>query len=62
MAKTSSKLKAMEREYLFKVYYGLEFVKLVTARSRWEAVELVYSRLVLDYPELIRSKIRVKKV
>lgn len=61
MVRTSLKMKAMEREYLFKVYYGLEFIKLVTARSRWEAIELVFSRLVLDYPQLNRSKMRVKR-
>lgn len=52
----------MEQEYMYKVYYGRDFIKLVTARSRWEAVELVYSRLTYEYPQLIRSMFKAKKV
>jgi hypothetical protein len=48
----------MEREYLFNVYYDKVFVKIVTAHTRWEAVELVCSR----YPELDRSKFKAKKI
>jgi len=52
----------MEREYLFGVYYGKEFVKHVTAHTKWEAVELVYSRLICEYPQLIRSMFKAKKL
>lgn len=62
MVRTSLKPNTMEQEYMYKVYYGREFIKLVTARSRWEAVELVYSRLTYEYPQLIRSMFKAKKV
>lgn len=52
----------MEREYLFKVYYGDEFVKIVTAHTRWEAVEIVYSRLIPQYPYIIRTLFRANKI
>jgi len=52
----------MEREYLFRVYYGDEFVKIVTAHTRWEAVELVYSRLICMYPHINRILFRAKKL
>lgn len=45
----------MEREYLYKVYYGEVLVKTVVAHSRWEAVEKVYSKYIDDYPNLKRS-------
>lgn len=52
----------MEREYLFEVYYGKNLVKTITAHTKWEAVEKVYSRLVPEYPNLDRSLFRVKKI
>jgi hypothetical protein len=56
------KMKSMEREFLYKVYYGNVLVKTVVAHTRWEAVELVYSRLICEYPQIIRSMFRAKKV
>lgn len=52
----------MESEYLFKVYYEKNLVKTIVAHTKWEAVELVYSRLIWEYPNLIRSKFKAKKV
>jgi hypothetical protein len=64
MARTlfTLKQKTMEREFLFKVFYGNVLVKTVVAHTRWEAVELVYSRLIPEYPHLIRSQFKAKKV
>lgn len=52
----------MEREYLFAIYYGREFVKYVTAHTKWEAVEIAYSRLSFEHPQLVRSMFKAKKV
>jgi ribosomal protein L20A (L18A) len=60
MARTS-KSRAMEREYLYRVYYGGEFVKVVVATTKWHAVELVYSRLSPTYPNIERGKIKAVK-
>lgn len=51
----------MENQYLFKVYYGNVLVKTVVAHTKWEAIELVYSRLICEYPQLIRSKFKAKR-
>lgn len=52
----------MENEYLYKVYYGSVLVKTVVAHTRWQAVEIVYSRYIGEYPNLIRSMFKAKKV
>jgi hypothetical protein len=52
----------MENEYLFKVYYGKELVKIIAACTKWQAIELVYSRLYAEYPSLVRSQFKAKKV
>lgn len=52
----------MENENLYRVYYASIYVKDIFAHSRWEAVELVYSRLTERYPNLIRGKFKAKKV
>lgn len=52
----------MEREFLYKVYYQNVLVKTVVAHSRWEAVELVYSRLYPEYPQLVRSLFKAVKL
>jgi len=64
MARTlfTLKQKTMEHEYLFKIYYGKEFVKTIAACTKWHAIELVYSRLSVDYPQLVRSQFKAKKV
>ena len=64
MAKTllNLKLSHMEREFLYKVFYGKVLVKTVVAHTRWEAIELVYSRLIYEYPHLIRSQFKAKRL
>lgn len=57
-----AKSSTMEREYMFAIYYGREFVKYVTAHTKWEAVEIAYSRLICEYPQLLRSEFKAKKV
>lgn len=52
----------MEREFLYKVFYGNVLVKTVVAHTRWEAIELVYSRLICEYPHLIRSQFKAKRL
>jgi len=52
----------MEREFLYKVFYGKVLVKTVVAHTRWEAIELVYSRLIGEYPHLIRSQFKAKRI
>ena len=52
----------MEREFLYEVYYQNILVKTVVAHTRWEAVEKVYSRLQPDYPHVVRSLFRAKKL
>jgi hypothetical protein len=52
----------MEREFLYKVFYGNILIKTIVAHTRWEAVEKVYSRYNLDYPGMIRSKLKAVKV
>jgi hypothetical protein len=52
----------MEREFLYKVFYGKVLVKTVVAHTRWEAIELVYSRLIYEYPHLIRSQFKAKRL
>ena len=54
--------KAMEHEYLFRVYYGKEFVKIIAACTKWHAIELVYSRLYAEHPNLVRSQFKAKKL
>lgn len=54
------KKKPMEREHLFKVYYDGKYIKMVTAHTKFQAVELVYSRQIDEYP--IRAKIKAKKI
>lgn len=51
----------MEQTFLFRVYYGSVFVKTVVAHSKWEAIEKAYSKLITDYPHLIRSKFKAEK-
>ena len=51
----------MEREFLFKVYYGNILIRTIVAYTKWEAVEKVYSRYNLDYPDMIRSKLKAIK-
>jgi hypothetical protein len=55
-------LRHMEREFLYKVFYGKVLVKTVVAHTRWEAIELVYSRLIYEYPHLIRSQFKAKRL
>jgi hypothetical protein len=55
-------LSHMEREFLYKVFYGKVLVKTVVAHTRWEAIELVYSRLIYEYPHLIRSQFKAKRL
>ena len=55
-------LSHMEREFLYKVFYGNVLVKTVVAHTRWEAIELVYSRLICEYPHLIRSQFKAKRL
>ena len=64
MAKTllNLNLRHMEREFLYKVFYGKVLVKTVVAHTRWEAIELVYSRLIYEYPHLIRSQFKAKRL
>jgi hypothetical protein len=52
----------MEREFLYNVFYGNILIKTIVAHTRWEAVEKVYSRYNLDYPGMIRSKLKAVKV
>jgi hypothetical protein len=51
----------MEREFLFKVYYGNILIRTIVAHTKWEAVEKAYSRYSLDYPDMIRSKLKAIK-
>jgi hypothetical protein len=51
----------MEREFLFKVYYGNILIRTIVAHTKWEAVEKIYSRYNLDYPGMIRSKLKAIK-
>lgn len=52
----------MEREFLYKVYYGNILIRTVVAHTKWEAIEKVYSRSILDYPDMIRSKLKAYAV
>jgi hypothetical protein len=50
----------MEREFLYEVYYQNVLVKTVVAHTKWEAIEKVYSRLIGEYPNLVRSLFKAK--
>ena len=50
----------MEREYLYEVYYQNVLVKTVVAHTKWEAIEIVYSRLYPEFPNLVRSLFKAK--
>jgi hypothetical protein len=52
----------MEREFLYKVYYGNILIKTVVAHTNWEAVDKVYSRHIIDYPDMLRSQLKAVKV
>ena len=56
------KLNPMEREYVFAIYYGRDFLKYVTAHTKWEAVEIIYSRLICEFPNLNRGDFKAKKL
>ena len=51
----------MEREFLFKVYYGSILIRTIVAHTKWEAIEKAYSRYSIDYPGMIRSKLKALK-
>jgi hypothetical protein len=52
----------MEREYLFNVYIDGRLIKLVSAHTKWEAIDKVYSRLICEYPDLNRSSIKAERI
>ena len=52
----------MESEFVYKVFYGEVLVKTVFAHSKWEAIEKVYSRYIVEHPQLLRSQFKAKKL
>jgi hypothetical protein len=51
----------MEANYLFKIYYDKEFVCLMVAHTKWEAVDRAYFKYLYLNPNLNRSRFSAKK-
>lgn len=52
----------MESQHYFKVYYEKNFALSVVAHTKWEAIEKVYQKMILEYQNVERCKMSAKKV
>jgi len=47
----------MERTYNYKVRYAGKHIRIISAHSKWEAIDRVYNDNIGEYPWIERKKL-----
>jgi|TARA_R100000935_G_scaffold10727_1_gene21412 hypothetical protein len=53
--------KQMEQQSYYKVRYAGKLIKVVTAHSKWQAIDIIYEKNKSQFPWIIRQKLTAVK-